>query len=1204
MMILGQSIAIGGSPFDEKAEFWQHVESMVRAGTRRDRNHPSIVLWSRSNEVVQCSANWRHMAAMLRKMQLVSREEDPTRYVYESGSGALDGRGEIISLHYPHEVYYGGGFSELPQSAYWLEDAKQVRSLYLQYDEKTGGRPVALTEAHHVYFAGGPESMYFWMGEDVYDCFLRGGQHGDGFGRFRDAVEDVTAESFLGLRAGGAAIVATTGAFHIASGGVDCRMAKALAPVLAYPRQRDHRFFEGDKVTRTFDVHNDLLAGPCEVVFRWSGSIRDSAYYGDGDATTRPGQIMIPQHGEARMTLAGGERRKVAVDFVARSTSWGRNFLDCHAGPVPYGLHVQVLVNGEIRFAEKYDFSVYKREFPTVALGAPVTLLEPAGGPSPSGQALEKLGVRCRRVEDLAALKYPETGILVVAKNALAKLDKTQLQAKMAQFTAAGGWVVCLEQDDFPTGCFTVDLRADTNERSRRATMVQPIDAGHPVLEGLTAEDFRYWRGDHYVTRQNLVKPAEGNFRPILAYGNSTTPVADRTSLVEVFHGRGGYLVSQMVLVEKLDTEPVAPRLLANMLNYARRRQVQDAEFLRRKLALVAPVSEAGKKDWLESLGAEVDVLTPKAVQDLAAYKVAVVVLAKGFPAAGEMGVLQQWVRQGGKLLVLGLTPQTAAEGASLCGATAALVNPKSMSNNLVVKRRSDELTLGLSNADLCWEKPLVARPPLVRLQGPTVSDLTEDPLLEKVVAGGGLMAVCQFPLPAEKDLDLARRAASILLTNLGVGLASDVDAASNVEEAFFPVDMRKACNMGFKDDVAGDHKGGWTDQGANDMRYFPVGPQVLGGVKFDVIDPARNDGKSCIVLKGKPCPYFPAQSNEIPVGGLRLDKLYFLHAVEGATGGRQASYIVHYSDGAYVEVPVRLGSEVQGWSSPPANLPNAKVAWSGKNDVCPNLVSVYTTAWQNLHPNNSIDSVKMVTGGEDGVPILIAVTGAKAGKAAARAAGNTIHVDASELKPNADGTWSYHDGYAPDADLQDDHGDELPGGPAYARFWRRLFAVDSLHVTWSYRGHLSYLSKVPSDVRSQQASFTMKYVLPPDKLIDGGELKCRFDHWRCEGCVAAVQVSPDNENWVEIFRFTSGKEPHHWTPENSRTGPGEEGKSCKATSALPRQGKGWQTLYVRCLVDQGKAWQGGGTDHIQMLREDWFEKDEHYSLDLTLRAK
>ena len=96
---------------------------------------------------------------------------------------------------------------------------------------------------------------------------------------------------------------------------------------------------------------------------------------------------MIPQHGEVKMTLAGGQRQKVAVDFVARSVAWGRNFLDFHASPVPYGIHVQVLVNGKSRFAEKYTFSVYKREFPAVNLGTPVTLVDPAGKQSPTSQA-------------------------------------------------------------------------------------------------------------------------------------------------------------------------------------------------------------------------------------------------------------------------------------------------------------------------------------------------------------------------------------------------------------------------------------------------------------------------------------------------------------------------------------------------------------------------------------------------------------------------------------------------------------------------------------------------------------------------------------------------------------------------------------------------------------------------------------------------
>ena len=860
MMVLCQSIALGGGPFDEKPEFWQHLETMVRAGTRRDRNHPSIILWSRTNEVVQCTSNWQNMTKMLRKMQLVSREEDPTRYVYESGSGALNGQGEIISLHYPHEAYSDGGFTEFPQAAYWLEDAKEVRSLYLQYSEKTGAKPVAITEAYNLYSAGGPSCVYFWIGEDAYQGFLHGDQHGDGFGRFREAVEDITAESFLGLRATGAGIVAMAGTFHVNTGAVDTKMARGLTPVLAYPRQRDSRFFEGDKVTRTFDVHNDLLTGPCEVVFRWSSSNRDSAFHLDGTVTSRAGQIMIPQHGEVKMTLAGGERRKVNIDFVARSIAWGRNFLDCHASPVPFGIHAQVLVNGECHFAEKYNFSVYKREFPVVSLGTLVTLVDPAGRQSASSQALEKLHVAHSCVKDLSTLKFPHTGILVIGQNALAKLEKTDLQTKLTEFTAAGGWVVCLEQNQFPSGCFPVNVRPDTTERSRQATMVQPIDPSHPLLEGLKSEDFRYWRGDHYVTRLNLIKPTEGNFRPVLAYGNATTPSVDRTPLIEVFYGRGGYVLSQMLLVEKFETEPVASRLLANILNYARRRQLQEAESLSKKLALLVPPSEAGKKSWLESLGAQVELINPKTAQDLAAYRVAAVVLGKGFPKTAETIALQEWVRRGGRLLVLGLAPETAAEGSALCLTETRLVQPKPLSNNLVVKRSSDDFTLGLSNADLYWEKPIVARPPFPKMQGAAVIDLTQDPLLQKVVFGRGVMLVCQLPLAAEKDLDLSQRAASILLTNLGVALTPMAGTAVGTKEMFFPIDIRKACNMGFKDDVAGDQKGGWTDQGNNDMRYFPVGTQVFNGVRFQVIDPARNNGKSCLVLKGKESPYFPGR--------------------------------------------------------------------------------------------------------------------------------------------------------------------------------------------------------------------------------------------------------------------------------------------------------------------------------------------------------
>ena len=170
--------------------------------------------------------------------------------------------------------------------------------------------------------------------------------------------------------------------------------------------------------------------------------------------------------------------------------------------------------------------------------------------------------------------------------------------------------------------------------------------------------------------------------------------------------------------------------------------------------------------------------VAPVTVQDLAAYKVAAVVLGKGFPDAAQTKVLQEWVRQGGRLLVLGLAAETAMEGSALCQAETRLGVPKPMADNLVVKRIGDDLTLGLSNADLFWPKPIIARPPFARLQGAAVIDLTQDPLLEKIALGRGVMLVCQLPLAAERELDLSRRTASILLTNLGAALASHAGTA------------------------------------------------------------------------------------------------------------------------------------------------------------------------------------------------------------------------------------------------------------------------------------------------------------------------------------------------------------------------------------------------------------------------------------------
>ncbi len=51
--------------------------------------------------------------------------------------------------------------------------------------------------------------------------------------------------------------------------------------------------------------------------------------------------------------------------------------------------------------------------------------------------------------------------------------------------------------------------------------------------------------------------------------------------------------------------------------------------------------------------------------------------------------------------------------------------------------------------------------------------------------------------------------------------------AAAEREDSFMTLDLRAVVNMGWQDEVAGDGKGGWTDQGDNDMRQVTPGRQV-----------------------------------------------------------------------------------------------------------------------------------------------------------------------------------------------------------------------------------------------------------------------------------------------------------------------------------------------------------------------------------------
>lgn len=199
-----------------------------------------------------------------------------------------------------------------------------------------------------------------------------------------------------------------------------------------------------------------------------------------------------------------------------------------------------------------------------------------------------------------------------------------------------------------------------------------------------------------------------------------------------------------------------------------------------------------------------------------------------------------------------------------------------------------------------------------------------------------------------------------------------DEEVYPAIKQNFTPLDLSKAANMGFADEIAGDGKGGWTDQGSiNDLREFTLrGLNQLQYVDFYIIDPDENDGKSCIVLRGQNNEFFPT-SAEIPVNAKGAG-VYFLHACAWPSDivGR---YRFVYEDGTNEVVLLRRGKDIFNWWGTGFGE-RCRVAWSGLNGST-SVVSLYIFACENPQPSKKIEKIIAETDGNASFLMVVAAT-------------------------------------------------------------------------------------------------------------------------------------------------------------------------------------------------------------------------------------
>ncbi len=203
-----------------------------------------------------------------------------------------------------------------------------------------------------------------------------------------------------------------------------------------------------------------------------------------------------------------------------------------------------------------------------------------------------------------------------------------------------------------------------------------------------------------------------------------------------------------------------------------------------------------------------------------------------------------------------------------------------------------------------------------------------------------------------------------------------------------FYVDISHTVNTAPEDDgIAANGKGGWTDEGINDMFVYP--PLPSGEIErnahfFRIIDPKKNNGLSVLMLRGESVGKDKPESVTVKVPDVRGKYIYFLQQSVGRSsapaGYEAAVYTVEYKDGSKENISIVNGKHLLHWWCSQWWENRERDAWPiniGRNVYTmkwKQLIGIWATQWQNPHPELPISAITFRSAGKAN-PVIWAVT-------------------------------------------------------------------------------------------------------------------------------------------------------------------------------------------------------------------------------------
>lgn len=510
----------------------------------------------------------------------------------------------------------------------------------------------------------------------------------------------------------------------------------AIADVSLRLQETVSQFYSGSSAEFSFDLSG--LSSEGEVTAAWK-LLLGAAAVGEGEA--------VVQRGEE-----GAGTVKFCLDFPEVSR------------PVEVAWAVKILVGGRPEAEEVFLFRVYPRDLSDQLRS---TLFSPKSGIyDPKGRLkglLASLEVAFTDLPTPLALRTFPGEILIVGPGAFSS-PRESFFAILKDSVVRG--VLILDQTVFP-GDLSLPLEPLAPLASPGVQSVS-VAAGHPVLEGLEAEDLP-WAGPGV---RPLKKPGRGSYRSLIDPAPLLPNSADPLSLIiESLPGERRIIFCQLPLVEAAGRDPAADLLLANLVDLLFF-PIEEPDPV-----FVIGTASREEREFCRELGLP----EPRLSRPPGPYRQAVVFAGPGTAEAlaGEREELvlslKELLESGGRLLLIGLEPETLPfwgellpEGLELTGYQPSAVFPP-----------ETPIFWGISAAD--WEGCLrvAADYPFGQLIGDGIQPVA--PLVGKSDWGPGAVVICQYPFYRFFGEPLVAAAAAQFLTNLGLarepGLAGDKEA-------------------------------------------------------------------------------------------------------------------------------------------------------------------------------------------------------------------------------------------------------------------------------------------------------------------------------------------------------------------------------------------------------------------------------------------